>query len=51
MAKKLSCFVIIGYGKKDQLRRRRDQELDLNETYELLIKPVFDELDINCYRA
>lgn len=25
--------------------------LDLDETYSLLIKPVFEELDIDCYRA
>ena len=51
MAKKLSCFVIIGYGKKTSYAGGEIRELDLNETYELLIKPVFDELDINCYRA
>ncbi|MBC7849084.1 MAG: hypothetical protein H7Y31_05080 [Chitinophagaceae bacterium] len=51
MEKKLKCFVIIGYGKKTSYAGGEVRELDLNETYELLIKPVFDELKIDCYRA
>jgi tetratricopeptide (TPR) repeat protein len=46
-----NCFVIIGYGKKPSYATGRLRELDLEETYSLLIKPVFDSLDIPCYRA
>lgn len=49
MHKPLKCFVIIGYGPK------RDHEsgrtLDLDKTFENLIKPAFDDLKIECFRA
>ena len=49
MASKKTCFVITGFGPK------RDHEsgrvLDLDKTFEHLIKPVFVELKINCFRA
>lgn len=48
---KISCFVIIGFGKKPSYANGRIRELDLEETYSLLIKPVFDSLNIPCYRA
>lgn len=51
MDKKLSCFVIIGYGKKTSYANGKPRVLDLDETYSLLIKPVFDALNIDCYRA
>ena len=51
MKKKLRCFVIIGYGKKTSYANGKHRILDLDQTYKLLIKPVFDELDIECYRA
>ena len=47
----MKCFVIIGYGKKTSYAGGKVRVLDLDQTYELLIKPVFDELGIECYRA
>lgn len=46
---KKSCFVAIGFGPKTDLETGR--VLDLDKTFENLIKPVFDELDIGCFRA
>lgn len=51
MAKTSTCFVIIGYGKKTSYANGKLRVLDLDETYTLLIKPVFDALKIPCYRA
>lgn len=48
---KRSCFVIIGYGKKVSYANGRPRVLDLDETFTVLVKPVFDELGIPCYRA
>lgn len=46
---KKTCFVIIGFGpKKDHATNRM---LDLDKTFENLIKPVFKELKIDCFRA
>ena len=49
MAKKKTCFVIIGFGPKPDLETGRI--IDLDKTFENLIKPAFDELDIECFRA
>lgn len=46
-----SCFVIIGYGKKTSFANGKSRMLDLDETFSLLIKPVFDSLNIPSYRA
>jgi tetratricopeptide (TPR) repeat protein len=43
------CFVVIGFGLKTDYRTGR--QLDLDKTYEFLIKPVFDDLNITCFRA
>ncbi len=51
MSEKKNCFVIIGYGKKTSYANGKVRVLDLDETFSLLIKPVFDALNINCYRA
>lgn len=51
MAKTSTCFVIIGYGKKTSYANGKLRVLDLDETYNLLIKPVFEDLKIPCYRA
>src|SRR4051812_2089531 len=46
---KKTCFVIIGFGpKKDHDTGR---VLDLDKTFENLIKPVFKDLKIDCFRA
>lgn len=47
----IKCFIIIGYGKKPSYANNKLRLLDLEETYSLLIKPVFDALGISCYRA
>jgi hypothetical protein len=46
-----NCFVIIGYGKKNSYANGKLRILDLDQTYSILIKPVFDAMDISCYRA
>ena len=46
-----TCFVIIGYGKKTSYANGKLRNLDLDETFSVLIKPVFDSLGISCYRA
>lgn len=51
MEKKLTCFVIIGFGKKTSFATQPSRNLDLDQTFKFLIKPVFDELGIDCYRA
>ncbi len=51
MEKPKNCFVIIGYGKKTSYAGGKMRVLDLDETYELLIKPALDALNIPCYRA
>lgn len=47
----MKCFVIIGYGKKTSYAKGKPRELDLDQTFKYLIKPVFDRLGIECYRA
>lgn len=44
-----TCFVIIGFGIKTDFETGR--RLNLDRTFENIIKPVFDELHILCYRA
>jgi hypothetical protein len=46
---KKTCFVIIGYGPKTDYQTGR--ELDLDKTFEYIIKPAFEELEYLCYRA
>lgn len=45
------CFVIIGYEKKISYANGKQRLLDLDQTFTILIKPVFDALGIDCYRA
>ncbi len=49
MASKKTCFVITGFGPKTDHETGRI--IDLDKTFEHLIKPVFDELNIKCFRA
>lgn len=46
---KKTCFVIIGFGIKTDFETGR--RLNLDRTFENIIKPVFDDLNILCYRA
>jgi hypothetical protein len=49
MAKRKTCFVAIGFGPKTDFESGR--VLDLDKTFENLIKPVFEDLGIECFRA
>ena len=49
MAKKRSCFVIMGYGVKTDYASGR--VLNLDKTYENIIKPAVEELGLECIRA
>lgn len=51
MGQEVSCFVIIGYGNKTSYANGKARVLDLDQTFSLLIKPVFEALKIPCYRA
>lgn len=44
-----TCFVIIGYGIKIDFATGR--KLNLDKTFDNLIKPVFKSLGIDCFRA
>lgn len=45
----LTCFVIIGYGKKMDYSSGR--MIDLDKTYDYIIQPVFKDLGFFCFRA
>jgi len=45
----MTCFVVIGFGRKTDFATGR--VLDLDRTYEQLIRPAFDKVDVNCFRA
>ena len=47
--KQLTCFVVIGFGRKTDYATGR--VLDLDKTYEQLIRPAFDRVDVNAFRA
>ena len=49
MASKKTCFVITGFGPRTDFETGRI--IDLDKTFEHLIKPVFDDLKITCFRA
>lgn len=49
MEKQKVCFVIIGFGIKTDFETGR--RINLDKTFENIIKPVFDDLEILCYRA
>lgn len=49
MPTKKTCFVIIGFDTKTDFSS--GQQYNLESSYENLIKPVFDKLDIDCFRA
>jgi hypothetical protein len=44
-----TCFVIMGFGVKTDYRTGK--EIDLDKTYNNIIKPVFEELGFLCFRA
>jgi hypothetical protein len=46
---KKTCFVITGYGVKTDFQTGKNYNLD--NTYKNIIKPVFEELGFECFRA
>jgi hypothetical protein len=49
MKNKKTCFVIIGFGPKTDFET--GNIFDLDKTFDNLIKPAFEELKIECFRA
>jgi tetratricopeptide (TPR) repeat protein len=49
MARRKTCFVIIGFGPK--VDHETGRTLDLDKTFTKLIQPVFNDLNIDCFRA
>ena len=47
--RRLTCFVVIGFGRKTDFATGR--VLDLDKTYEQLVRPAFDRVDVNAFRA
>jgi hypothetical protein len=48
-ARKKRCFVVMGFGQKTDFATGRT--LDLNYSYRALIKPVVEEVGLECVRA
>ena len=46
-----SCFVIMGFGEKTDFQSNPQRVLNLNRTYEDIIKPVVKEAGHTCVRA
>lgn len=46
-----SCFVIMGFGEKTDFQSNPQRVLNLNRTYEDIIKPVVEEAGHSCVRA
>ncbi len=47
--RQLTCFVVIGFGRKTDYASGR--VLDLDKTYSQLIRPAFDQVGVNAFRA
>ena len=48
-ARQLTCFVVTGFGNKTDYSTGR--VLNLDKTYEQLVRPACDKVNINCFRA
>jgi hypothetical protein len=46
-----SCFVIMGFGEKTDFQSNPQRVLNLNKTYENIIKPAVEETGHRCIRA
>jgi hypothetical protein len=46
-----TCFVIMGFGEKTDFQSNPQRVLNLNRTYEDIIKPAVIEAGLNCVRA
>jgi len=51
MAKKKTCFVVMGFGKKVDYDGDRPRTLDLDASYEAIIKPAVSACGLECVRA
>ena len=47
--RQLTCFVVTGFGNKTDYSTGR--VLNLDKTYEQLIRPACDKVNVNCFRA
>ena len=48
-ARQLTCFVVTGFGNKTDYSTGR--VLNLDKTYEQLVQPACDKVNVNCFRA
>ncbi len=48
-ARQLTCFVVTGFGNKTDYSTGR--VLNLDKTYEQLVRPACDKVNVNCFRA
>jgi tetratricopeptide (TPR) repeat protein len=48
-SRQLTCFVVTGFGNKTDYSTGR--MLNLDKTYEQLIRPACDKVNVNCFRA
>src|ERR1700755_1995971 len=46
-----NCFVIMGFGEKTDFQSNPQRVLNLNKTYENIIKPMVIEAGLDCVRA
>ncbi len=46
-----TCFVIIGFGTKPDLRSSPIREIDLDKTFKNIVQPAFKEMGFDCFRA
>jgi tetratricopeptide (TPR) repeat protein len=49
--KKGTCFVVMGFGKKTDFESTPTRTLDLDKTYNQIIKPAVEEAGLECIRA
>jgi hypothetical protein len=47
--RQLTCFVVTGFGNKTDYSTGR--VLNLDKTYQQLVRPACDKVDVNCFRA
>ena len=48
---KKTCFVVMGFGKKTDFQSNPQRVLDLNMTFEHIIRPTVEEAGLRCIRA
>jgi hypothetical protein len=49
--KKKTCFVVMGFGEKTDFYANPQRVLNLDRTFEAIIKPVLDDSGVECIRA